>query len=617
MADALAHRGPDGRASWGDAEAGIGLGHRRLAIVDLTPTGAQPMHSAGGRYVIAYNGEVYNFQELRAELAARGHRFRGTSDTEVMLAACVEWGPEQAVERFVGMFAFALFDRQTRTLRLVRDRLGVKPLYWAVFDGALLFGSELRALMAHPAFRKEVDREAIAAVLRYSYVPAPATVFRGVYKLPAGFDPDRAARAASRWSRPIGALPTWSHAAPSRAAPTEAVERLDALLRDAVRRRMIADVPLGAFLSGGTDSSTVVALMQAQSERPVRTLHHRLPRRGLRRVRPCARRWRAISGPTTPRSCSSRPPRSTSSRRCRTGSTSRSPIPRSCRPISSPARRDSTSPSRSRATAATSCSAAIRNTAGSTACGARRRPAAAAARRPRRPGGSHAGRPAPARRRRHRSGARRAGRREGAAARRGARRARPATRLRLRSPRSGSSDAGLVHGASGCSRPEPVGGLRQHLPDLVSRMQAHDMATYLPDDILTKVDRCSMAVALEAREPLLDHRLVEFVWSLPAAVRRGDGTPKALLRAVLARYLPPALIDRPKHGFSVPLADWLRGPLRDWGEDLLAPARLAADGLFDPTRTRAIWQRHLSGVEDNATGLWNVLMVQAWARRWT
>src|SRR5262245_52545681 len=231
MADALAHRGPDGRGSWGNVEAGIGLGHRRLAIVDLTPTGAQPMHSAGGRYVIAYNGEVYNFRELRAELAERGHGFTGTSDTEVMLAACVEWGPEQAVERFVGMFALALFDRQTRTLRLVRDRVGVKPLYWAVFDGVLLFGSELRALMAHPAFRKEVDREAIAAVLRYSYVPAPATVFRGVHKLPAG-----AILTARAGSAPT-ITPYWRIAdvvardkEPCSAG--DAVDRLDALLRD-------------------------------------------------------------------------------------------------------------------------------------------------------------------------------------------------------------------------------------------------------------------------------------------------------------------------------------------------------------------------------------------------
>src|SRR5262252_8940135 len=186
MAATLAHRGPDGSDAWGDPDAGIGLGHRRLAIIDLTPTGAQPMHSANGRYVITYNGEVYNFRELRAELEHYGHRFRGTSDTEVMLAACTEWGPEAAVQKCVGMFAFALFDRQERTLRLVRDRIGVKPLYWTVADGILLFGSELRALMAHPAFRREVDPDALDAVVRLSYVPTPATVFKNVFKLPAG-----------------------------------------------------------------------------------------------------------------------------------------------------------------------------------------------------------------------------------------------------------------------------------------------------------------------------------------------------------------------------------------------------------------------------------------------
>ena len=270
MADTLSHRGPDGRDCWGDAEAGVGLGHRRLSIIDLTPTGAQPMRSADGRYVISYNGEVYNFPDLRRELEDLGHSFRGGSDTEVMLAAIVAWGLEAAVGRFVGMFAFALFDRQTRTLSLVRDRIGVKPLYWCVSKGVLLFGSELRALMAHPAFSRTIDRDAIAALVRYSYIPSPATVFRDVYKLPPG------SILTARCGESPRIAPYWRlvdciASDPAAADFDEAAERLHELLRTSVRQRMVADVPIGAFLSGGIDSSTVVALMQSVSEQPVRT----------------------------------------------------------------------------------------------------------------------------------------------------------------------------------------------------------------------------------------------------------------------------------------------------------------------------------------------------------
>ena len=612
MADTLPHRGPDGRTCWGDAEAGIGLGHRRLAIIDLTPTGAQPMHSANGRYVIVYNGEVYNFQELRTELAARGHRFHGTSDTEVMLAACVEWGPEQAVERFVGMFAFALFDRQTRTLRLVRDRLGVKPLYWAVFGGTLLFGSELRALMAHPSFRKDVDREAIAAVLRYSYVPAPATVFREVHKLQPGsmltVQPGGKPSIAAYWRiADVVARRAESH------SQNEAVERLDVLMRDAVRRRMIADVPLGAFLSGGTDSSTVLALMQMQSSRPVRSFtigfeDAAYDESGFARA--VARHLgtdhtEVALKPTAaldlvaqvadwfdePFADSSQLPTYLVSRMTRQHVTVAlsgdggdelfggypkywwlDRIWRGVGPLPRPLR------------------AALGGLTAALPESLLRRAIATID---------------PARAERVGEKVRRL---EAALA------ARTSDEAALALATVGFREDGLVNGASGTLRLQSIVNPAQS--DVVSRMQAHDTATYLPDDILTKVDRCSMAVSLEAREPLLDHRLVEFVWSLPPAIRRGDGTPKALLRAVLARYLPPALIDHPKRGFSVPLAEWLRGPLRGWAEDLLAPARLVGDGLFNVARTREIWKRHLSRAEDNATGLWNILMVQAWARRW-
>ena len=613
MADTLAHRGPDGHDSWGDAETGLGLGHRRLAIIDLTPTGAQPMHSADGRYVITYNGEVYNFLELRAELEKSGHRFRGTSDTEVMLAACVEWGPEKAVERFAGMFAFALFDRQTRTLRLVRDRFGVKPLYWTIADGILLFGSELRAIMAHPSFRGEVDREAIAAMLRYSYVPAPATIFRGVFKLQAasiltaraGSDPSIAAY----WQLGAGGdnkdCRDFSNAA----------DKVDEILRDAIRRRMIADVPLGAFLSGGIDSSTVVAIMQAVSIRPVRTFtigfsDAAYDEAGYARqianhlgtdhtdVELAPKDALDLVGQIPdwfdePFADSSQLPTYLVSRTTRRHVTvalsgdggdevfagypkyalldgiwrSAGGLPQSMRAMFG------------RGLAALPESV-LRYVAGNFMD----------------PGRAE---------------------RIGEKARRlGAALAAPtADDAALALATVGLDDHRIVKGAAGTLTFAPLRDPGRSL-DLISRMQFADMQAYLPDDILTKVDRCSMAVSLEAREPLLDHRLVEYVWSLPLAIKRGDRSPKALLRTVLERYLPRNMIDRPKRGFSVPLGAWLSGPLRGWAEELLTPAALARHGFFETDRVQTLWRHHLSGKQDNSTGLWNILMVRAWAERW-
>lgn len=615
MADTLAHRGPDGHDAWGDNEAGIGLGHRRLAIVDLSPGGAQPMHSADGRYVITYNGEVYNFHELRNELSARGHVFRSMSDTEVMLTACNEWGPEKAVERFIGMFAFALFDRQTRTLRLVRDRLGIKPVYWTVADDVLLFGSELRALMAYPAFRKDVDDEAIAAVLRYSYVPAPATVFRNTFKLPPG-----SILTARPGSRPVVAA-YWKPAnvvAGRKDAVDlpEAVDKVDLLLRDAVRRRMIADVPLGAFLSGGTDSAAVVAAMQASSHDPVRTFtigfqdaaydetgHARDVARhlGTAHTEVILEADAALGLVADvanwfdePFADSSQLPTYLVSRVTRQHVT-----------------------------------VALSGDGGDELFGGYPKYAWLDG------VWRYAGKLPPALRKAagnflgvlperllHQLAARLL--EPGRAERIGEKTRRLAAALAsptgdqaaLALAAVGFSDPALVPRSRGGLPLPLLSNIAQALPDLVSRMQAQDMVTYLPDDILTKVDRCSMAVSLEARVPLLDHRLVELVWSLPATLRHDHNVPKRLLREVLARYFPRSLIDRPKRGFSIPLAGWLRGPLREWASDMLTPAKLAKDGFFDAEAIQALWRRHLSGVESNATGLWNVLMVRAWADRW-
>jgi asparagine synthase (glutamine-hydrolysing) len=614
MADSMIYRGPDGFGAWGDAASGIGLAHRRLAIVDLSPTGAQPMHSEDGRFVITYNGEVYNFQDLRVELVALGHTFRGTSDTEVMLAAFMQWGVADAVKRFVGMFAFAVFDRRERRLNLVRDRVGVKPLYWTIQDGTLLFGSELRALMAHPAFQRNVDPDAIAAVVAYSYVPSPATVFRDVHKLQPGAILSITAGGVPMIDRYWRIEDVAAARGTAKHDAGEAVDALDALLRDSIRRRMVADVPVGAFLSGGIDSSTVVALMQAVSNARVRSFTI------------------GFSDPAYDESAIARQVADhlhTDHTEIRLDEADvLDLVPKIPDWFDEPFADSSQLPTylvaqatRKHVTVALSGDGGDELFAGYPkyawleqvwrAAGHLPRPLRAIA------GGALSLTPEAALRP-VASALLDAGRAE----RIGEKSRRLALALSAGDPDHASLalarvgiDRAIVNGASHGYRLSPLAGLNPHLPDLVSRMQVNDFVTYLPDDILTKVDRCTMAVSLEAREPLLDHRLVEFVWSLTRDVHHSGG-PKGLLRAVLGRYVPPAWMDRPKRGFSVPLADWLRGPLRGWACDLLTPARLKADGLFDSAAVDRLWQRHLNGTESNATGLWNILMIRAWSERW-
>lgn len=614
MADAMPYRGPDGFDAWGDKAAGIGLAHRRLAIVDLSPTGAQPMHSADRRYVITYNGEVYNFQDLRAELIALGHAFRGTSDTEVMLAVFQQWGIAEGTKRFVGMFAFAVFDRRDRVLHLVRDRVGVKPLYWTIQDSTLLFGSELRALMAHPSFRRDVDPDAMAAVVAYSYVPAPATVFRNVYKLQPGAILSIAAGGEPEIERYWRIEDVVAKRGCKKLDAGEAVQALDALLRDSVRRRMVADVPVGAFLSGGIDSSTVVALMQAESNAPARSFtigfsdaaydESAIARQVADHLRTDHTEIRLDA------------------------SDALNLVPNIPDWFDEPFADSSQLPTylvaqvtRKHVTVALSGDGGDELFAGYPkyawldqvwrAAGRLPAPLRALA------GGTLARTPEAALKplasllldagRAERIGEK--SRRLGLALS-----ACDPDRASLALARVGI-DRSIVTGESHGYRLAPLQGLTPHLLDLTSRMQINDIATYLPDDILTKVDRCSMAVSLEAREPLLDHRLIEFVWSLPREVHQSGG-PKGLLRAVLGRYIPPAWMDRPKRGFSVPLAEWLRGPLRGWASDLLSPQRVRAEGLLDAAAVDRLWQRHLAGTENNATGLWNILMIRAWSQRW-
>ncbi|WP_192499233.1 asparagine synthase (glutamine-hydrolyzing) [Skermanella pratensis] len=626
MADALAHRGPDGDGVWADEAAGVAFGHRRLAIVDLSPLGRQPMESADGRLVLTFNGEIYNYRELRADLEAGGLRLRGQSDTEVLVEACAAWGVGRTVRRLIGIFAFALWDKSVRRLTLVRDHLGVKPLYWGrvgadgrgegsgAAAGGVMFASELKALRVHPGWSPGLDRGALASYLRFSYVPGPHTIYRGVAKLPPGsmltWEPGTEPRTERYWDmRAVAGVP------PRDLDPASATAELEALLGDAVGRQMVADVPLGAFLSGGVDSSTVAALMQARSGRPVRTFSIGFDVAGYDE----AVHAKAVA--------------------CHLGTDhtelyvgrdhARDVIPRLPDLFDEPFADSSQIPTylvsemtRRHVTVALSGDGGDELFAGYHryfwADAARRRLdrlprglrgfAASALSAPPESAWDRGFGLLPGRIRPGRAGER-------------------MHKLAALLAASGPDEvyrgllshwdpAEIVRGAE---EPHGVlwdGSVAGEIPDFLRRMQFLDTVTYLPDDILAKVDRASMAVGLEARVPLLDHRVVEFAALLPASLKVRDGQGKWLLRQVLYRHVPRELVERPKMGFSVPLDGWLRGPLRDWAEDLLDERRLAEDGVLDPGPVRRRWAEHLAGTHDHRDRLWSVLMYQAWRRRW-
>ena len=622
MAGTLHHRGPDDGGEWAEARAGVAFGFRRLAIVDLSPAGHQPMTSASERYVIAFNGEVYNFEALRAELTGQNAApaFRGRSDTEVMLAAIEAWGLEAAVRRFVGMFAFALWDRQERILHLVRDRLGIKPLYYGWAGDTLLFGSELKALRAHPAFRPEIDRDVLTLLLRHNYVPAPYSIYKGIRKLPPG------TILTLRGGGEATPVPYWSArdaaaaglADPFSGSEAEATDRLDALLREAVGLRMVADVPLGAFLSGGVDSSAVVALMQAQSARPVQTFSVGFRESGYDEA-PFAREVANHLGTDHTELYVS-------------PEDAQAVIPALPAMYDEPFADSSQIPTflvsqlaRRSVTVSLSGDGGDELFAGYNRYFAGRRLWDRMDRMP------------PALRRAA-AGALTAvpSRTVDALARqihpllpRGLRHgglsgkvAKTADILRADCPDAmygtlvshWTDPAALVLGEHVGEPPTALTGEDRWAgpTDLTQRMMYMDQMSYLPDDILTKVDRASMAVGLEARVPLLDHRVVEFAWRLPLSLTLRDGQGKWLLRQVLYRYVPREMIERPKMGFGVPLDSWLRGPLRPWAEALLDENRLRDEGFFDPAPIRARWAEHLSGRRDWQSHLWGVLMFQAW-----
>ena len=618
MARLVESRGPDDEGEWTDPDAGIALGHRRLSIVDLSPRGRQPMVSAGGALVIAYNGEIYNFRELRAELEAAGASFRGDSDTEVLLEACAAWGIERALGRCIGMFAIALWDRSSRRLHLARDRLGIKPLYWARTERGLLLASQPKCFSAHPDWRPAVDRAAFAEYLRHGYLNAPRCIYRGAFQVRPGhivtIDPRGQAQEHCYWD--VAAVAHDGLERRARPDDEEAAEVLDGLLRDAVSRRMVADVPLGAFLSGGVDSSTVVALMQAQSSRPVRTFsigfgekrfdeavhagavarylgtdHTELyvePDHALDLIPSLAERYDEPFGD------SSQLPTLLVSELARRHVTvalsgdggdevfagyNRYAHARTLRRVYA------TSPDWARKAAAGVLSALRPGTWD------RLSGFLPSRRRPRLFGDKL-----------HMLGE-----------------VVSLERFDEVYPRLVSHwplEEELVPGEGrGAGRLEPA-GLDAGLEGEVERMQLMDLRTYLPSDILTKVDRASMAWSLEARVPLLDHRVVEHAWSLPADLKIRSGETKWILRRVLERYVPRALFERPKMGFAAPIDRWLRGPLLDWAADLLDSRTLAEAGLFNVGLVRRRWEEHQAGTRNWQHSLWIVLMAQAWRRRW-
>ncbi|WP_146907546.1 asparagine synthase (glutamine-hydrolyzing) [Arenimonas daejeonensis] len=601
LGDAIAHRGPDDSGAWADAEAGLVLSHRRLSIVDLSPEGHQPMVSADGRWVIAFNGEIYDHGAIRTELAALGHRFRGHSDTEVLLAAIAQWGVEAALARGNGMLALAAWDRQDRTLWLARDRLGKKPLYYGrAADGTFVFGSELAALRALPGFHADVDPDALALLLRFDFIPAPYSILRGVHKLPAGqFLRLKASDIAGN------ALPAprtwWSALDTQRAAiaqgfdgsDDEALDQLDALLRDATALRMEADVPLGSFPSGGTDSSLVTALMQAQSSQPVRTFSIGFDNAVHDESEQAAAVAAHLGTAHTPLHVD--------------GRAALDLVPHLPRLFDEPFADSSQIPTallcrltREHVTVALSGDGGdelffgYRRYARTLQNHALLRwlPRASLARLAGDPG----------------------------------ERARLGGLAALRAELAAGDLQGLAHHRISHWRlPEAVviGARRLRtayddpaaMPGVghaADALMALDTACYLPEDILTKVDRASMAYALEARAPLLDWRVAQFAWSLPLHMKWRNGQLKVLPKRLLERYLPRELVYRSKSGFGAPVGDWLRGPLRDWAEAQLDDRRLREEGHFDPKPIRALWHEFQAGERKWHTHLWGVLMFQAW-----
>jgi asparagine synthase (glutamine-hydrolysing) len=637
MTDALRHRGPDDSGLWIDWQTGIALGHRRLSVIDLSSNGHQPMQSSSGRYCIVYNGEIYNFLDLRAQLEQRGYQFRGHSDTEIMLAAIEEWGLEAAVEKFVGMFAFACFDAETKVLHLVRDRIGEKPLYYGWVGKSFIFASELKSLREHPDWCGEIDRGALTLMMRYGYIPAPYSIHKGIYKLPPGtiLSLDGTARSRSMHApfansggeNSICPRSYWSLRKVAEqgirdsigVSETDALEELNAVLTDAVKRQMISDVSLGAFLSGGIDSTTVVAIMQAQSRARVKSFtigfheadfdeaHH-------------ARKVAAYLGTEHTQLYVS-------------ADQAMNVIPNLASIYDEPFADSSQLPTflvsqlaRQHVTVSLSGDGGDELFAGYNRYlwteqvwkHVRRLPLWA---RNSLAGGITSISP---------EGWTRTSKRLRMFAPFqsifqqpvfGQKLHKVANVMRSRNVMSAYRDlvsywSNPIDVVVGGHEPEGIAlsgeNRLRNQTELTDQLMYWDVMFYLPDNNLVKLDRAAMATSLETRLPLLDHRVVEYAWRVPLHLKVNHGKGKWLLRQLLYRYVPKELVERPKMGFSVPVGQWLRGPLRAWAEDLLAEHRLTDDGYLNPRIVRARWSEHLSGRRDWQAGLWTALMFQAW-----
>ena len=618
MTDAIRYRGPDDDGQWFDPAAGIALGHRRLSILDLSPEGHQPMASPSGRFVIVFNGEFYNWQALRREEEAHGSQWRGHSDTEVFLAVVERRGVVAAVEAASGMFAFALWDREARALWLGRDRLGEKPLYYGRSGQTLLFGSELGALRAHPAWRGEIDREAAALFFRFNYVPTPRSIYAGIRKVKPGTlicltDGGLGVEEVVYWS--ARSVAEQAALNPLREDDDTLVERLDTLLREVVGRQMVADVPLGAFLSGGIDSSLVVGLMQAQSSRPVRTFSIGFEEDRWNEAQFAKAVARHLGTDHTELYV--------------TDPEMLAVVPRLTDIYDEPFADSSQIPTflvaqlaRRHVTVSLSGDGGDEVFGGYTRyqrAGALWRRLSAIPRPLRRAVAATVCAVAPGQWDRLLSTL--------LPAHLWARRGMTGDRIHRYAEVLASRSAAPLYRGVVSHWTDPAATVlgvedRVLAPDdavpwegfgeVERAMMLQDTVRYLPDDILVKVDRATMAVSLESRAPFLDHEVFEFAWRLEGRHRLHEGVGKPILRRLLQRYVPPALFERPKMGFGVPLATWLRGPLREWAAGLLDPARLRSIGLLDPSVVTARWREHLAGTRNWQYPLWNVLMLEAW-----
>lgn len=621
MSESIRHRGPDAAGVWSDSENGIAFGHRRLSILDLSPAGHQPMMSACGRYTVVFNGEIYNHSELRRELERSGETlaWRGHSDTETLLAAVASWGMESALKKFVGMFAFAMWDCQTLTLTLARDRLGEKPLYYGWQGSTFLFGSELKALKVHPSFHAEIDRQALALFLRHNYVPAPYSIYRDIFKLLPGTyfslrAGEREVKPKAYWSARLVAEA--GQREPFTGTEQNAAEELQRLLSQVIAGQMIADVPLGAFLSGGLDSSTIVALMQAQSKRAVKTFTIGFLNEGYNEAEQAKAVARHLGTEHTELYV--------------TPQEAMAVIPRLPLLYDEPFADSSQIPTFLVAQLARrSVTVSLSGDGGDELFGGYNRYSWA----------TNIWRSVGCLPRSFRVAL--AGvltvlppqawnvvfQGLGKLLPTGWRYANPGDKLhKLAEVLPVRSQEEMYRNlVSLWKQPgKVVIGGNEHpflmndaanqpdLQDFSHRMMYLDFVSYLPDDILVKVDRAAMGVSLETRVPFLDHRLVEFAWRLPLSMKIRNGQGKWILRQVLYKQVPKELVERPKMGFGIPLDVWLRGPLREWAETLLAEDRLRREGFFNPAPIREKWAEHLSGRRNWSYLLWSVLMFQAW-----